>query len=186
MPYKGGVQLLPETQRRPTLASYTSNNRLFWSGVVLGLAVIVGGAVFGGYAANLQERIAELDGQLDATEKARSKEHESALIDAQKQSRILRQLLATKQYWSQALASMEAMMQTSVTLTQLDASAPKGTIGFRAVADSYAAVARQIKAFSEGTGINDMAARTVKANTDGKVEFDGELKIDTAKLLNKE
>lgn len=186
MPYKGGVQLLPETQRRPTLASYTSGNGYFWFGVVLGAFVLVAGAILGGYAANLEDRIAALDGQLTATEEARNKEQERILLDVQKQSRIMRQLLAAKLYWSQAFAGIEQMTQSSVRLTRLDGSASKGTIGFRAVADNYAAVARQLKAFTDGTGVNDLSVKTIKAAPQGGVEFDGELLIDVKKLLNKE
>jgi hypothetical protein len=35
MPYRGGVQLLPENQRRVTLSSYTTGNTTFYVGVAL-------------------------------------------------------------------------------------------------------------------------------------------------------
>lgn len=177
---------MPETQRRPTLASYTSGNNYFWLGIALGAIVLIVGAIFGSYTANLKDEIATLDGKLDASEQSRNKDQERILIDAQKQSRLMQQLLSSKLYWSQALASMEQMLQSSVELTRLDASSEKGTIGFNAVTDSYASVARQLRAFADGTGINDITVNTVTANAQGRVEFDGELKIDTTKLLQKE
>jgi len=90
--------------------------------------------------------------------------------------------LGSKTYWTQALAQMERMMQTSVTLTVLDASATKGTIKFSATADSYAAVARQLASFSAATGINDVTLGTVKSSPAG-VEFQGELTIDPKLLI---
>ena len=175
---------MPETQRRPTLASYTSGNRFFWTGVVLGLIVIVGYAVLSQYAGNLTGQIATLDGQLDQNEASRDKTQEQTLLNAQQQTRIMKSLLASKVYWTQALAAMERMMQSSVTLTDLNASATKGTIEFSANADSYAAVAHQLAAFAAGTGVLDVALSSVKAVPQGGVQFNGTLTIDTKTILH--
>jgi hypothetical protein len=185
MPYKGGVQLLPETQRRPTLASYTSGNSYFWFGVTVGAIVLVVSAIFSGYAANLQARIDELDGRIEATEQARNKDQEKTLLDAQKQSRSMRTLLASKIYWSQALERMEQMARTPVVLTSLNASVAKGLIAYRATADSYASVARQLRAFVEGTGISDITVQSITTEPNGSVEFTGELTIDAKTMLYK-
>lgn len=185
MPYKGGVQLLPETARRPTLASYTSGNAYFYFAVALAAAVLVISAIFNSYSANLNDQIAKLDGRLDQTEAQRNRDEEQGLISAAKQSRLMRQLLGGKIYWSQALTRMEQMTQSGVQLENLSASATKGTIGFRALADGYASVARQLAAFVSGTGITDISLKSVKAAPQGGVEFDGELKIDTRAMLNK-
>lgn len=173
---------MPETERRPTLSSYTSGNTYFWTGIAIGLFVLVAFGVLSGYASNLNDQIAKLDGQLDQTEAQRDKTAEQVLLDAQTQSRTMKSVLGSKTYWTQALAQMEQMMQSSVTLTSLDASATKGTIGFSATADSYASVARQLAAFAAGTGISDISLGSVKA-TQGGVEFQGVLTIDTKKLL---
>lgn len=176
---------MPETQRRPTLASYTSGNGYFWFGIAVGAVVIVVGAILSSYTANLQARIDELDGQLQANEDSRNKEQEKVLLDAQKQSRSMRALLASKIYWSQALDRMEQMARTSVALTNLNASVAKGTIAFRARADSYASVARQVKAFTEGTGVKDVTVQNIKTTPQGSIEFDGELSIDVPAMLRK-
>jgi hypothetical protein len=185
MPYKGGVQLLPETQRRPTLASYTSGNGYFYFGVVVALFVVIASAVLSSYKANLNDQVAKLDGQLQATETARNKTQEAVLIAAAKQSSLMRQLLASKIYWSQALTAMERMAQSSVNLDSLDASFSKGTITIHGTADSYATVARQFAAFVAGTGIQDIELRSVKSTPQGSVEFDGNLFIDTKVMLTK-
>jgi hypothetical protein len=186
MPYKGGVQLLPETQRRPTLASYTSGNSFFYGAVVLGAVIVVVSAILGGYKANLRDKISALDGTMATSEKARNKDQEQQLLAASKQSSIIGDLLKSKLYWTQALARMEQMTQSSVSLTSLQADASHGTIAFRATTDSYASVARQIAAFVAATGIQDISVASIKTTPQGKVEFDGTLTIDAKALLNQQ
>lgn len=185
MPYKGGVQLLPETQRRPTFSSYTSGNSYFYTAVALGVAVVVVSAILGSYKANLRDRISVLDGKLEASEKARNKNQEQELIAASKQSGVIQQLLNNKLYWTQVLDKMGQMAQTSVALTSMQATADQGTIAFRAVADSYASVARQIAAFVAATGVEDISVTSIKSSSRGGVEFGGSLIIDTKTMLNK-
>lgn len=174
---------MPETARRPTLRAYTHGNAYFWTGITIGITVLIVSAIFGGYAANLKDSVAALDGKLDASEKARNRDQEQKLAAASKQSKVLRQLFANKSYWSQALASMERMTQSSVAFTQLSASLTKGVITFSGTADSYATVARQLAAFVDGTGIKDATLKSVRARTAGGVEFDGELQIDNKQLV---
>lgn len=176
---------MPETQRRPTLRSYTSGNAHFWFGVVLGLFVIIVGAIVGGYQANLEDRIATLDGQLQITEDTRDKDKEKALLDVERQSRIMRELLASKLYWTQAFSAVEGMMQAGVRLTSLEGSAADALISFQATANTYADVARQIKAFSDGTGVTDLTVSKITTSQQGGAEFSGELRIDTSELLNR-
>ncbi len=183
MPYQGGVQLLPETQRRPTLASYTRQNTFFWTGVGIGAFVLVAWAIMSQYATNLKDQIATLDGQLDQTEAARNKDNEQTLLNAQQQSRTMKSLLGSKAYWTQAFAQMERMMQVSVTLTQLTANAAKGTIDFGATADSYATVAHQLASFAAGDNIKDVSITSIKAMPTGGVQFQGTLTFDPKLLI---
>ncbi len=174
---------MPESQRRPTLRSYTSGNAYFYTAIAIGVIMLVVSAILGGYKASLVEKIGALDGQMLTEEKARNKDQEKQLVAASQQSRIMKQLLASKVYWSQALQRMQQMMQASVSLTNLDASLKEKKITFKATADTYAAVARQIAAFVAATGVNDVAVGTVKINQRGTIEFDGTLQIDTKALL---
>jgi hypothetical protein len=185
MPYKGGVQLLPETQRRPTLSSYTSGNSFFWAGVVLGIGIVVIGATLGSYGASIVATLNTQIGQFKTLEATRNKDQEQRLIAVSRQSKVMRQLLSSKVYWSQALAAMERMTQSNVKFDQLGASLDKSAIAFHGTADTYATVARQIAAFVDGTGITDVSITSVRSTSDGGVEFDGKLLIDTTKLLTK-
>lgn len=185
MPYKGGVQLLPETQRRPTLRSYTSGNALFYAAVVIGIGTFVVSAILGGYKKNLQGKLDTIEAQLDASEANRDRDQEKELVAVAKQSSIMKQLLNSKLYWTQALSRMEQMAQSSVTLTAMQADATKSTITFRATADSYASVARQIAAFTAATGIDDIAINSIKSTPSGRIEFNGVLSINAKSMLTK-
>lgn len=176
---------MPESQRRPTLRSYTSGNKYFYGAITVGIIVLVMSAIMGSYRASLTDSINTLDGQMTAGEQARNKDNEQRVIAASQQSKVMKRLLANKRYWSQALQRMQQMMQSSVTLTRLDAVADKGTIGFQATADSYASVARQLAAFAAATGVNDITISTIKTTTRGTVEFNGTLLIDTKTMLSK-
>jgi len=176
---------LPETQRRPTIASYTSGNGYFYFALTLGAIVIVVGAILTSYKASLTDQVNKLDGQLQATEDSRNKSQEEALVAAAKQSSLMKQLFTSKIYWSQALGNMEQMTQSSVTWRTLDASSTKGTIAINGTADSYATVARQLAAWVAGTGVNDIELKSVRSALQGGVEFDAELQIDTKVMLNK-
>lgn len=182
MPYKGGVQLLPETQRRPTLASYTSGNGMFWTGIAIGVGVFVFWAILGSYGRSLNDQINTLDGQLSAQEKSRDRATEQLLLNAQQQSQIMGGLLKSKIYWSQALTAMESMAQSSITLDTIDGSTTTGTIKIAGNARDYATVARQIQAYAQGSGITDVDISNVKANESGGVDFSGTLTIDPRML----
>jgi hypothetical protein len=185
MPYKGGVQLLPETQRRPTFRSYTSGNSLFYGAIVIGLGTLIVSAILGSYKANLLDKINKVDGQISTSEQSRNKNQEQQLIAAAKQSSIMKQLLVGKLYWSQALRRMEQITQSSITFTSMKADTAHGTITFKAEADNYASVARQIAAFVAATGIEDIMVNSIKATPQGRVEFSGVLTIDSTTMLNK-
>ena len=182
MPYRGGVQLLPETQRRPTLASYTSGNRYFWTGVTMGIVIVVVTAILSSYAANLEDSIASLDGQLRQTEEQRDRALERDMVNAQQQIKVVGTLLEGKRYWTRALDLMERMLRSSVRLDRMEATAADDTITFHAVADSYATVARQLRAFIDGAGVTDISVNSVRT-TPGGVEFDGVVTIDTQSVL---
>jgi hypothetical protein len=186
MPYKGGVQLLPETQRRPTLRSYTSGNSYFYFAVFLGAVILVVSATLGGYKASLLKDIERLDGQMSVSESARNKDQERQLIAASKQSKIMKQLLGSKLYWSQALQRIEQMMQVSVQMTRIEADSAKGIVAFQARTDSYASVARQLAAFVSATGVKDITVENIESTSEGAVEFSGELVIDTKSMLMKD
>ena len=94
-------------------------------------------------------------------------------------------MLASKIYWTQALGYLEKMIQPEVQMKTMEADVAKGTITFQATTSTYASVARQIAAFTGGTGVADVSVDSVKATPRGDVEFTGHLTIDQKALLNK-
>ena len=176
---------MPENQRRPSLRSYTSGNTYFYFAVFLGAVILVVSATLNGYVANLRSQIDTLDGQMLTSEQGRNKDQEKQFLAASKQSQILKQLLAGKLYWSQALDNVQQLMQSSVTLTSLNADADKGVISFQGTANSYADVARQIASFVAATGVQDIAVKNIKSTPQG-VQFSCDLTIDTKAMLQKQ
>lgn len=176
---------MPETQRRPTLSSYTSGNAYFYFAIFLGAIILVASATLGSYKANLSKEIESLTGKMNTRDKTRNKEQEKELVAAAKQSKVLQQVLANKIYWTQAFDRIEKIMQSSVILTGLDANFEKGTITFKATADSYASVARQLASFAAASGISDVAVERMESTQTGGVEFTGIITLDTKAVLLK-
>jgi|GEM_PF-1954791 len=185
MPYKGGVQLLPDYERRPTLSTYTSGNTFFYFAVVIALFVLVASATLATFKANLREKIDTIRAQIVIQDNARNRDQEKTLIDAAKQSQILSELVNSKLYWSQALSYIEQMNQSNVKYITFLGQVAKGTISFKAKADSYATVARQLAAYAKGTGISDFSISKIETTSKGIVEFSGDLTIDLKILLMK-
>ena len=185
MPYKGGVQLLPDTERRPTLSTYTSGNTFFYIAVVVGAFILVASATLSTYKANLREKIDAVRAQIVTQDNARNREQEKTLIAASKQSKILSDLVSNKLYWSQALAYIEQMTQSSVKFINFDAQVAKGTISFKATTSNYTIVAQQLALFAKGVGISDFSIGKIESTAKGTIEFSGELNIDTKTLLMK-
>jgi hypothetical protein len=183
MPYKGGVQLLPETKRQVVQRSVAGNKWIFWglgiTGVVLAITII-----FSSYIQNLSERIAVQDGMLRTQEGSRDKDAERELKAVQKQSKLMAQLLGNHVYWSQAFDLIGSLMQSGVSFTSIAAEAEKGTIEFAATAPNYTSVARQIASFNAGDGVLDIVVNSVQLK-EGVAEFNGTITIDTAEVLTK-
>ncbi|MBP6886178.1 MAG: hypothetical protein KBC02_02970 [Candidatus Pacebacteria bacterium] len=185
MPYKGEVQLLPESERRPTLSSYTSGNSYFYAALVTLILALVATAILATYKKSLTDAIDDVRSKIVAGDESRNRKQEQELIAASKQSKIMSQLLESKLYWSQALTKLEKMTQTSVQYSSINANAEKGTIDFKASADSYTTVARQLASFTNSADIKDFTLGKLEATTSGQIEFTGQLLIDTKEMLLK-
>ncbi len=183
MPYKGGVQLLPESERRPTLRSYTSGNTYFYTAIVIGIFILVASATLATYKKSLNDQIDQVRAEIVAGDAARNLTEEKALITASKQSRTMKQLLEHKLYWSQAFQRLEQMTQSSVKFVNFNAKVQKGSIEFKAAADSYATVAKQLAAFAAGAGVKDFTIGKIETTSKDTVEFTGEIFIDTKAML---
>lgn len=184
MPYKGGVQLLPDTKRERARKVVAGNKMVYW-GIALGVMVLVLNIIMSAYATNLNEQLAAADGQLRVQEDRRDKDAESQLKAAQKQSRLMSQLLRSHVYWSQAFDRIEDLMQSSVSLRSLSATLTDGTIQFSADGASYAAVARQLASFNAGEGFDSVELNGVSVSPAGGVEFSGEIIINTGDVVKR-
>ena len=183
MPYKGGVQLLPETRQQAVKRAVSGNRWVYW-GLGIAAVVLVVNIILSSYIQNLTERIAVQDGQLRTQEQSRDKDVERELLEAQKQSRLMGQLLASHLYWTQALGLIGDLMQSGVRFTSLTADAA-GTVEFTATAASYATVARQIASFTAGEGVQNVEVGSVQSN-EGIIEFSGIITLNVGQALRKQ
>ena len=157
---------------------------VYW-GIALGVFVLVLNIIASAYAANLNERLDDIHGQLRDQEEQRDKDAEKQLKAVQTQSKLMSQLLRNHVYWSEAFDLLESLMQSNISLTHLSTEVVEGTLEFSARGPSYAAVARQVASFNVGDGISDVELREVKAVPEGGVEFFGEIKINVNEVLRR-
>jgi hypothetical protein len=161
--------------------SVAGNTWIYWGlGIVAGVLVV--NIIFASYIQNLTERIAAQDGVLRTQEESRDKDTEKELTAAQKQSKLMAQLLANHLYWSQAFALIGDLMQSGVQFTGLAAEAEEGTIEFIATAPSYTSIARQIASFTAGDGVRDIEVSNVKLEG-GIAEFTGIITIEMGEVI---
>jgi len=185
MAYKGGVQLLPETRRQAAGRTVRGNKLVYW-GIAIGILVLVGNLVLSAYAKNLEERLAAVNGELRTQEASRDEEKEDVLVEVQQQSRLMSKLLRNHVYWTEAFGLIERLMQSNVRLESLSASSADGSIEFSAVGANYAAVARQLASFVSGDGVVDVELGGAGVSSDGAIEFNGTLRINTDEILKRQ
>ena len=179
---KGGLQLLPETRKRIEI-TVPGENRNPYIGAAIVALVFLGVLGLKFYASNLDTTLADLDSQLASQESRRDKKAEAALSAVSKQMAVMKALLSSHLFWSDAFSRIDRLYQNQVRLKNFNATATPGSLKLSAVASSYTVVARQIASFLSDDGIVDVNVSNIKTNQDGTVEFSMELILDPQKLL---
>src|SRR4030042_3279614 len=113
---RGGIQLLPGTQKRVEITT-PGENRLLTGGIV---AIVIILAVFVGvkmYAEVLPTQLAGLDQRLLDIEQGRDKTAEQQLLTYNQQATLMESLLKNHIFWSQAFGRLERVLQGQVHLT---------------------------------------------------------------------
>lgn len=179
---KGGLQLLPETRKRIEI-TVPGENRNLSIGAAITALVLLGVLGLKFYASGLDATLADLDSQLTGQESRRDKKAEADLSAVSKQMAVMKTLLSSHLFWTDAFTRIDRLYQNQVRLKNFNATATPGSLKLSAVAPSYTAVARQIASFLSDDGIVDINVSSIKMNQDGTVEFSMELTLDSQKLL---
>src|SRR3990167_2641300 len=182
MPNQNGLQLLPETRRKIEV-KVPGENRLVYAGIsvlVLMLA-IVGGLYF--YKISLKNKKNELDAEIINLEKERDKKVEANLLTLSKQLSLISTLLDSHIVWSKALSKIENSLQPQVQFLSFSAAVSDNRFEFKALANKYTVVARQIAALVSDDSIKDIALNNVHVLTNGKLEFSIKLEFDKTKFI---
>ena len=179
----GGLQLLPSQKKRFSLGNFSGSNKLLGVGCALALLGIIFFVVFAILLGSTKKSIAVRDEEIMQIYATRDKKQETQILDFQKQLTTLRSLLGSHIVWSDGLQRVQALIQPRVAFTSFAADATARTYRFRAVADSYATVAKQIAAFYGYPGISNVALPQVGISTNGLIEFTVELAFQPEHFL---
>lgn len=179
---QNGLQLLPETRRKIDI-NVPGENRLIYTGitVLVLMLVLMGGLYF--YKNTLKETKADLDAKIISIEKNRDKKAETNLLTLSKQLSLISSLLDSHVVWSKALGKIENLLQPQVQLLSFSAAISDNRFEFKALANNYTVIARQIAAFVSDDSIKDISLTNVHVLTSGKLEFSIKLEFDKNKFL---
>ena len=182
MPDQNGLQLIPETRRKIEV-KVPGENRLINTGiaVLILMFVLTGGLYF--YRSTLEDKKTELDAKIVNLEKDRDKKVEANLLTLNKQLSLISTLQDSHVIWSKALSKVEGLLQPQVQFLSFAAAVSDNRFEFKALANNYTVVARQIAAFVSDDSIKDIALTNVHVLTTGKLEFSIKLEFDKIKFL---
>ena len=179
---QNGLQLLPETRRKIEI-NVPGENRLVYLGitVLILMLVTIGGLYF--YRITLGDRKTELDAKIIRLEKDRDKKVETNLLILSKQISLISTLLDSHVVWSKALGKIEGLLQPQVQFLSFSAAISDNKFEFKALANNYTVVARQMAAFVSDDSIKDVELNNVHVLTTGQLELSIKLEFDKTKFI---
>ena len=182
MPDQNGLQLLPETRRKIEV-KVPGENRLIYAGttVLILMFVLIGVLYF--YKSSLEDTKIGLDVKITNLEKERDKKVEANLLTLNKQLSLISTLLDSHIIWSKAFNKVEGLLQPQVQFLSFAAAVSDNRFEFKALANNYTVVARQIAAFVSDDSIKDISLTNVHVLTTGKLEFSIKIEFDKTKFV---
>jgi Tfp pilus assembly protein PilN len=186
MPDQGGLQLLPETRKKITVA-IPGENRLLYVGAVVLVIALAGVLGLKFYESSQLALYSEAKAQIEQINQDISKKDNLALIKnielSGKQLDLADQLLKSHVFWSRGLARLEDLLLPNIQIDSLTLSTTQGEITFKALAPSYTAIAKQISSFVGNDMIVDVTIGEISSQTTGKFEFSMIIKFDKDRFL---
>jgi len=179
---QNGLQLLPETRRKIEI-NIPGENRFIYAGIIILVLMLapIGGLYV--YRGTLESKKTELDQKIINLEKDRDKKVETNLLTLNRQLSLISTLLDSHVIWSKALSRVEKLLQPQVQFLSFSAAVSDNKFEFKALADNYTVVAKQIAAFVSDDSIKDVALNNVHVLTTGKLEFSVKLEFDKTKFI---
>jgi len=180
----GGLQLLPETRKKIDYRKPGQNRLLFLAFIFVGLILaIYGGLYF--YKGTQKTKLDDIDNQLVANEKARSKTDEEKLLALKNSIAAIGPVLSGHVKWSEALTHIQGLVNPKVKFDTLSVNLSKKEYSFKGYAANYATIAKQIAAFYADSAITDLSVGKITSQPDGSAEFTMVLVLDLEKAFNK-
>lgn len=143
--------------------------------VTLVLGGIYGGMIF--YRKKLAGQIDSAKLSYEVEYNNLTGESNKKVIDFQNRLTAAKDELGQNNAAKDALAEMEKSIANEVYIASYELDAVKKTLKLSCVADNFNLVARQVLAFKKSEYFSHVTLGDAKANEDGKIEFEVELKI---------
>ncbi len=166
-------QLLPNQQK--SLLTIRSHQRSLSFILAIAFGVLVGAAYLGLriYRSSIVRQIAIIDEELQKVESNRNREIESTLLGFNDKLTTLAKIMAQQSFWSQGLRKFSTMIDPKIRFDSLSVDSDKRTYTFKATADSYETIAKQLAVFYASPDILDVLfTGATKDQKTGKVQFD--------------
>lgn len=143
--------------------------------VVLLLGGIYGGMVF--YRKNLKSQADSANSSYEIEYGKLKGESSKEVIDFQNRLTVAKEVLNQKSLAKETLAEMEKSIASDVYILSYELDAKKRNLTLSCVSDNFNLVAQQLLAFKKSEYFSNVTLGEAKANEDGKIEFEVELKI---------
>ncbi|MBX4189999.1 hypothetical protein KW791_01755 [Candidatus Parcubacteria bacterium] len=178
----GGLQLLPETRKRIEV-NIPGENRMLRIGVILCIIIaLISGGLFW-YRNSLSQKLANADQDLTALEGQRNKKGEENLLTLHRQIDLISQLLKNHLYWSIGFSKVESLLQSNVQFKSISSNVSDATFAFRATANDYPTLAKQLAAFVADNSVKDVSLGGVTVLTNGKLDFSARIQFNPTEFL---
>lgn len=143
--------------------------------VTLVLCGVYGGMIF--YRKNLNNKIDSANSSYKIEYGNLTGESNKKVIDFQNRLTVAKKVSDQKSAAKDTLSEMEKSIANDVYISSYELDAAKKTLVLSCVADNFNLVAQQVLAFKKSEYFSNVTLGDAKANEDGKIEFEVELKI---------
>lgn len=176
--------MLPESRRKLEIKVPGENRAVYFGlSVVFVVILLFSGIKF--YTSYLNNKLSEIDNELNLTENQRDKEFEKEVLVLNKQFALMGDILSKHFIWSNVVAKVQSRIPSQIQFKNLlgDAREHKMEISGRAV--NYTTIAKQIAALLSDESVIDVSLDKVSSFSTGILEYNLRIFFDDTFLLNK-
>jgi len=179
---QGGISLLPESRRRIEISIPGENRAIYFGiGVVLMVFLLFAGVKI--YTAYLNNKLSEIENEINLIEGQRNKEFEREALVLNQQFALVGNLLNKHLIWSNVLARVQGRIPSQVQFQTLLGDASESKIEIKGWAVNYTTIAKQIAALLSDETVADISLDKVSTFPTGVLEYNIKILFDKDKFL---